>query len=245
MKLKLLPLLLTLSNSGGCASGGDRPTHESHKQMSPTSTPVSEVSTTPLPVHRILSDESHERLGKRTVDVFLAGPVEKSELERLARAIQAKDTTTHDRTYISYWISPQDPRKDNAWGVTNFVVVETDDGDLRSELSTTIMGLTPSKAAEITKTSQNEVANRKVLGTWLVQAMAGRFVVFQERGKYYMDRRFSDGSGGVNELRGKKTPRGLKLTEVGGIPSEYYLIDKRGWLIGGNEYGEFFATAPE
>ncbi len=166
-----------------------------------------------------LSDDSLGKI-KRTVIIRLSGKMNESDLKQVAHFIKTSDTKSHEKTFISYYLPGWD-LEDIAWATTHF----------NPDLTVKILGLSSDSEASLKIGSTK--AGVESLGVWLDETpYAGcRITIYKKSSKYYLERKYEDGSSGEEEVLKKQTPEGIRFDPLeSNWAEDHWLIGKDGNL---------------
>ena len=180
--------------------------------------------------YTILSDSDYLHY-KRSVDVKLKRRVSEATLKKIAQKIKAMERKQYERTFIMYF-HPEMPIG-TAWATTHY------DPTLKVQ----ILGATEKQKSELIKTAKAKCANREVMGIRFAefQYMSQSIVMFKEGSKFLLDVTYKDGSGGITELKRKKTRKGFLYHDAFDDEYfEYYIINSEGNLELRDEYDIIF-----
>lgn len=76
--------------------------------------------------------------------------------------------------------------------------------------------------------ADNSHLNRKILGKWQDGRIA-TIEIYEQKGKFYIYRKFGDGSAGTNELNKRKSKTGnIVYYKVDSRHGDHYVITKKG-----------------
>jgi len=178
----------------------------------------------------IISDTDYLHY-KRSVNVMLKRRVSEATLLKIAQKIKAMERKKYERTFIMYF-HPEMPNG-TAWATTHY------DPTLKVQ----ILGATEEQKNELIKAAKAKCANRNVIGLWFAecQYMSQSIVMFKDGFKFLIDVTYKDGSGGIIELKRKKTSNGyIYYDAIDDEYFEYFVINREGDLVLRDEYGIIF-----
>jgi len=157
---------------------------------------------------------------KRSLDVRLSRKVPKADLHDIALELRAQDSRHYERTFICYYL-PGMVVGSGAWATTHF----------NPNLDVRILGMTVEQESMLKEKADD--SSRQVIGRWLDEGILNRRITFfKQDGRLIMERLWSDGSRGTDDIIETSSNRGrmFQSTKGGGDAGEYYLIDNQGNL---------------
>lgn len=172
---------------------------------------------------------------KRSLVIMLNKKVTKEVLRTIALKLKQSDPTTYERTFIAYYIKDLGI-EDGFWARTDF----TPNLDVR------VIGFSiEQEKALTTKAPVN--TTRTIVGIWLNDrgSPGHRITIFYKNDSLYLERKFSDGSSGIEEMIEKALPQGRKLVEVrreGNSFGDYFLINNEGELQYWDKDGYYYTA---
>lgn len=173
--------------------------------------------------------ENEFKNDRHTIDVRLGRKVSEQELRSIAMEIMKAQKKTYDRTFIAYYL-PDMKVGSGAWATTHF------DPDVEVK----ILGLTLDQDQKITRDAASDT--REVVGVWADERpyVGATLTLYGENGKLYLDTKYADGSGSIQEMTETKSAAGTKLAERdGNSHGDYVLLDAKGNLQAGDSDGLF------
>jgi hypothetical protein len=156
---------------------------------------------------------------KRSLDVRLSRKVEEDVLRAIAINLEKADPRRYERTFIVYYL-PEMEVGGGGWATTHFT----------PDLEVRIYGLTAGEESALV----GEAADIKgeSVGYWLDQRpmVAGTITIYGSDGKFYMERRFKDGSS-IKHMLQRGPSNGNRYDKIGDSRFEaHYIIDRQGNL---------------
>ena len=178
--------------------------------------------------YKIIKETENHNFSKANVEVRLSKKVSKEELSTLANSLR-KDRKSFERLWIAYYL-PDMKVGSGAWATTHF----------DPELEVKILGLTAEEEEKMARAAKS--TSRDVLGIWMDdRPYAGATItIYRENKKLYLESKYKNGSGSIEEMTESQSTAGTKLVEKGGNPhGEYFVLDKKGNLQAGGNNGIF------
>ena len=178
--------------------------------------------------YSIITDKSFRDV-KRSITVRLDKKVSEEVLRTIAWKLKNTGHKKYERTFIVYYL-PDMKVGAGAWATSFF-----DPG-----LEVEILGLTAEEEEKMTKDAKS--TSRDVVGIWMDDRpyVGATITIFRENAKLYLDSKYKDGSGSIEEMTESHSTIGTKLVEKGGNPhGEYFVLDRKGNLQAGGNDGIF------
>ena len=183
--------------------------------------PLSQPVNSPLPEgvsYEIISEEVIPKL-KRSVDIRLNKRVSENVLTEIAFTLKASKAESFEKTFIGYYL-PDMQVNAGYWATTYFT----------PNLEVRIIGLTADDAGKLA--TQLPEQDRDEIGRWLDEsAFNKRVTIFRKDGKLYMEDAYSDGSGGVTEIRERESVIGRRFDKLSeSAAGDHWILDSSGDL---------------
>ncbi|WP_339719691.1 hypothetical protein [Marinomonas primoryensis] len=178
--------------------------------------------------YSIISDNEFRDV-KRSIDVRLDGKVSVEVLRTIARKFKNMERKKYERIFISYYL-PNMKVGAGAWATTHF----------DPELEVKILGLTAEEEEKMVRAAKS--TSRDVVGIWMDDRpyVGATITIYRENRKLYLESKYKDGSGSIEEMIESQSTVGTKFVEKGGNPhGEYFVLDKKGNLQAGGNNGIF------
>jgi hypothetical protein len=169
--------------------------------------------------YKIINETENHNFSKANIDIRLSEKVNKEELSALANSLR-KDRKSFKRLWIAYYL-PDMKVGSGAWGTTHFT----------PELEVKILGLTAEEEEKMANAVKS--ISRDVVGIWMDDRpyVGATVTIYRENQKLYLESKYKDGSGSIEEMIESQSTGGTKLVEKGGNPyGEYFVLDKNGKL---------------
>lgn len=187
------------------------------------------LSGTVLAANYSVISESEVKNHRHSIDVRLSKKVPEQELRSIAIELKKSESKVYDRTFIVYYL-PDMKVGGGAWATTHF------DPDLEVR----ILGLTLNQDKKMAQDVAND--SRDLVGVWADERsyVGARLTLYRENGKLYLETKYADGSGSLEEMSEAKSGNGIKLVEEGGNShGEYLVLDEKDNLQAGGGDGIF------
>jgi hypothetical protein len=158
---------------------------------------------------------------KRALDIRLNKKVSADVLRSIAVELKNSDSSSYERTFIGYLLPEMEVNK-GYWATTHF----------NPSLEVKILGLTVEQEESLRQPENDP--SREVIGSWLQdeEPFIGKISIFSEDDAFYMEKTYSDGNTGKDQMVEKPSNMGRKLMKGTrtGPDDDYYLIDDHGNL---------------
>ena len=155
---------------------------------------------------------------RKNIVVRLNEKISEATLRAIALELKSGDSRHYDRSFIVHYL-PEMPVGADGWATTHFA----------PGLDVRILGITSEKTPE----SLDPLASttREGIGSWSDDRNGTQIVMYQDRGKPYVERYFNDGSVLKEELVEKASPLGQRFESKSG-PSlgDHWVIEASGKL---------------
>ncbi|MEE9614095.1 MAG: hypothetical protein V3W31_03950 [Thermodesulfobacteriota bacterium] len=180
----------------------------------------------------VIIEQSTLKKIKRSLGIRLNQKVSKDVLRVVALELRNSDPISYERTFIEYYL-PGMRINAGVWATTHF----------NPTLDVKILGLTIEQEQTIMAKELADPA-MKIIGAWLDERPLGHSItIFYRDDKIYMERKFPDGSSGVEEMVEKDLPEGKRLEGIKENDfDEYYLIDNNNELQYWDKDGLFYTA---
>ncbi len=178
--------------------------------------------------YSIISDKDFRDV-KRSIDVRLDKKVSVEVLRAMARKLKNTKRKKYERTFIGYYL-PNMEAGVGAWATSHF----------DPELEVRILGLTAEEEEKMARAAKS--TSRDVVGIWMDDRpyVGATITIYRENKKVFLESKYKDGSGSIEEMTETQSTIGTKLVEKGGNPhGEYFVLDKKGNLQAGGNDGIF------
>ena len=178
--------------------------------------------------YSIISDNEFRDV-KRSIDVRLDRKVSVEALRMIARKLKNMERKKYERTFIAYYL-PNMKVGAGAWATTHF----------DPQLEVKILGLTAEEEEKMARAAKS--TSRDVVGIWMDDRpyVGATITIYRENKKLYLESKYKDGSGSIEEMTESQSPVGTKLVDKGDNPhGEYFVLDKKGNLQAGDNNGIF------
>lgn len=187
-------------------------------QTTVTSPPQEQPTATPIPkdlTYTIINKNIVPGI-KRGLDIRLNKKVSEDVLKSIAMKLKNSDSNSYERTFIGYYL-PEMKVDAGYWATTHF----------NPDLEVRILGRTVEQEKALNQ--QPSVSSREIIGSWLhdEEPFPGRIIIFREDGALYMEKTYSDGNIGKDQMVEKPSNKGRKFMKGKrtGPDHDYYLID--------------------
>jgi hypothetical protein len=173
--------------------------------------------------------ESEMQNYRRSIDVRLSKKVSEQDLRSIATELKKLESKAYERTFIVYYL-PDMKVGAGAWATTHF----------DPELEIRILGLTLDQEEKMGQDAASD--SRNLVGVWADERpyVGARLTLYREYGKLYLETKYGDGSGSLEEMGEAKSATGTKMVEKGGNShGEYFMLDGKGNLQAGGGDGIF------
>lgn len=188
--------------------------------------------TLPSDVKYSISEDTHNRDIKRSVEVILENKISKENLQLLAQKIKKSDPANYQRTFIGYFLKEKD-KNDGYWATTHY----------NPDLEVKILGLSNEDEAALAKPAAS-TPDKNVVGVWMDDRPgigAKMTIYYSNDGKLFLEDSYSDGSSGKNEMKDMPVENGKRIEDIEGNDfGEYFIINNANqlefWSKNGNYY---------
>ncbi len=231
MKIRKIIFVLTLCSAFAVTCSSEKPEPQ-RRAAAPQQAVVSPKAKTVSPAptdnyipagvkYEIIQEDKLHNI-KRSLDIRLNKKVTEATLRKIALLLKASDPVTYERTFILFYLDDMKVGS-GAWATTHFdpnlkVVIQ----GLTAEQEVKVLGANAEKADE----------DKEIIGRWLDETIyaGNKATMYSKKGKLFLERVYSDGSSGSDELKTKKVKGKKRYIEVGNEHGEYYLITSAGDL---------------
>jgi hypothetical protein len=181
-------------------------------------------------------DVKSEAPFKRHIDIALSRKVNKDDLATIAERIRSSYPSDCERTFIFYFLPGTTAGRDECWATTHFYP------DLKVVIN---YGSTASEEKRLVAEPVEEVGD--TIGQWLDtehSAGACRIRIYTRGNETFRERKFADGSHGIQQLIESPSPDGRRFIVSGESFGDYMLIDRGGTLQFRDAEGLIYTLAP-
>jgi len=195
-------------------SGTTQKPNKPKKSDQPTSTSI------PKDVTYTIIDETRRSPIKRKLDIRLNRKVSQEVLKSIAMKLKSSDSKSYERTFIFYHL-PGIKVGGGCWATTHF----------NPNLEVKVQGLTVEQERAFKQLSDDP--SREVVGNWLNDRpfIGNRTTIFRQDGKLFIEKTYTDGSIGKEELTKSESPLGQCFERVEGSDfGDHWILDSKGNL---------------
>jgi len=216
-------ILIVMSPAGTRPGSDTAESLTNTRQVANDSTPPSPQTTIPEDITYPTIDVEEAIPYKRSVDVRISRRVNENELKAIAETIKNKYPSDCNRTFIFYFLPGTVVGTDVCWATSHF----------EPDLDVQINGGSADEEKRVSQAASDETGTN--IGQWL-DAQSGmgicRIRIYTVGSQSFMERRYGDGSKGVDPMMENDSPEGKRFTYAAENfrDGDYVLIDIAGNL---------------
>lgn len=181
-------------------------------------------------------DKSYNQYAKKgTIEIQLQEKITEKQLHEIGSDLEKKLFRKADRVFMSYFL-PKEINGTETWATTHCEL-----GDFKIR----IIGFSLEQELELNKFLKMDTRN--IIGRWIDYSsfVSHGLILFKENSNFFLERKCSDGSSFIKELKPSKSNGGIRYEEVEeNHHGEYFIIDETGYLHYFSHEGEFLKLKP-